>query len=177
MGGEQIFGLFLVQIQVPVPQHPGRAAPCDRPVPEGLLPAENNSNRPRRSGWRPWAELLKRSFDIQLRCAHCNATMTLKSFVSSRASLQRLLTRLGEPTEVQGKAPARGVRVHMQRRELARLRKELEDFVTATTEGMSRSQRREALGHYITGLLLEGERKSIAPIAERIAEASAVSAR
>ena len=24
----------------------------------------------RRSGWRPWAELLKRSFDIDLRCYH-----------------------------------------------------------------------------------------------------------
>jgi SRSO17 transposase len=59
----------------------------------------------------------------------------------------------------------------MQRRELARLRKELEGFVTAMTEGMGRSQRREALGHYITGLLLEGERKSIAPMAERVAEA------
>lgn len=62
--------------------------------------------------------------------------------------------------------------VDMQRRELARRSKELEGFVTAMTEGMGRTQRREALGHYITGLLLEGERKSIAPIAERIAEAS-----
>jgi len=62
----------------------------------------------RRSGWRPWAELLKRSFDIDLRCSRCGGPMKLKSFLTSPKSLRRLLTRLGEPTEVQGKAPARG---------------------------------------------------------------------
>jgi hypothetical protein len=68
---------------------------------------ENGDNK-RRSRWRPWAELLKRSFDIDLRCPRCDATMKLKSFLTSPKSLQRLLTHLGEPTEVQGKAPARG---------------------------------------------------------------------
>jgi SRSO17 transposase len=58
----------------------------------------------------------------------------------------------------------------MKRRELERLRKELEGFVEAMTEGLGRPERREALGHYITGLLLEGERKSIAPMAERLSE-------
>src|SRR5262245_23980825 len=58
----------------------------------------------------------------------------------------------------------------MKRRELERLRKELETFVKAMTEGLGRLERREALGHYITGLLLEGERKSIAPMAERLSE-------
>lgn len=59
----------------------------------------------------------------------------------------------------------------MKRRELERLRRELETFLGTMTEGLGRSERREALGHYITGLLLEGERKSIAPMAERLAEA------
>jgi len=58
----------------------------------------------------------------------------------------------------------------MKRRDLKRLHKELETFVTAMTENMGRPERRDALGHYITGLLLEGERKSIAPMAERMAE-------
>jgi hypothetical protein len=62
----------------------------------------------RRSRWRPWAELLKRSFDIDLHCPHCHSLMKLKSFLTSDKSLQRLLARLGEPTDVQGKAPARG---------------------------------------------------------------------
>lgn len=58
----------------------------------------------------------------------------------------------------------------MKRRELERLHRELETFVKVVTEGLGRSERREALGHYITGLLLEGERKSIAPMAERLSE-------
>jgi Putative transposase len=66
------------------------------------------SDRPRRSRWRPWAELLKRSFDIELLCPRCHTPMKLKSFLTSEKSLQRLLSRLAEPTDVQGKAPARG---------------------------------------------------------------------
>lgn len=58
----------------------------------------------------------------------------------------------------------------MQKREFERLREELEAFVASMTDGLGRSERREALGHYIAGLLLEGERKSIAPMAERLAE-------
>jgi SRSO17 transposase len=58
----------------------------------------------------------------------------------------------------------------MKRRELERLRRDLGSFVEAMTEGMGRTERREALGQYITGLLLEGERKSIAPMAERLSE-------
>jgi hypothetical protein len=74
-------------------------SPCDKP--------QAKSTVKRRSGFRPWAELLKRSFDIDLRCPRCDAPK-LKSWVTSPKSLQRLLTGLGEPTQVQGKAPARG---------------------------------------------------------------------
>lgn len=62
----------------------------------------------RRSGWRPWSELLKRSFAVDLHCPRCGSTMKLKSFLTNGKSLHRLLTRLGEPTEVKPKAPARG---------------------------------------------------------------------
>jgi SRSO17 transposase len=37
-------------------------------------------------------------------------------------------------------------------------------------EGQGRPERRDALGHYITGLLLDGERKSIQPMAARLTE-------
>jgi hypothetical protein len=85
---------------IPKPPAPDpHNAPCQ--------PAEHRDSR-RRCGWRPWAELLKRSFDLDLRCPRCNATMKLKSLVTSPGNLKRLLTSLGEPTEVQGKAPARG---------------------------------------------------------------------
>jgi hypothetical protein len=84
-------------------QHTHTEQPADGPE---RHPEPTDS--PRRSRWRPWAELLKRSFDIDLLCPRCHNPMKLKSFLTSGKSLQRLLSRVGEPTDVQGKAPARG---------------------------------------------------------------------
>ena len=81
--------------------------PADANADDSADVTEERKHATRRSGWRPWAELLKRSFDIDLRCSRCGGPMKLKSFLTSPKSLRRLLTRLGEPTEVQGKAPAR----------------------------------------------------------------------
>jgi SRSO17 transposase len=53
---------------------------------------------------------------------------------------------------------------------LQRLRKELSSFLDEMLEGQGRPERRDALGHYITGLLLDGERKSIQPMAARLTE-------
>jgi SRSO17 transposase len=53
---------------------------------------------------------------------------------------------------------------------LQKLRKELSAFLNEMLEGQGRPVRRAALGHYITGLLLDGERKSIQPMAARLVE-------
>jgi len=53
---------------------------------------------------------------------------------------------------------------------LQKLRKELSSFLSEMLEDQGRPERRDALGHYITGLLLEGERKSIQPMAARLTE-------
>jgi SRSO17 transposase len=51
---------------------------------------------------------------------------------------------------------------------LKRLDRELTTFVQTLTAGLGRPERRTAMSHYITGLLLDGERKSIEPIAARL---------
>jgi SRSO17 transposase len=56
---------------------------------------------------------------------------------------------------------------------LKRLDRELTTFVDTLTTGLGRSERRSAMGHYITGLLLDGERKSIEPIAARLVDDAA----
>lgn len=53
---------------------------------------------------------------------------------------------------------------------LQRLRKELSAFLDEMLEDQGRPERRAALGHYITGLLLDGERKSIQPMAARLTD-------
>ena len=68
---------------------------------------DGTADNERRSRWRPWAELLKRTFDIDLVCPRCHGPMKLKSFLTDGKSLQRLLSSFAEPSDVQGKAPAR----------------------------------------------------------------------
>lgn len=58
----------------------------------------------------------------------------------------------------------------MTQHRLQKLRKELSAFLDEMLEGQGRPERRAALGHYITGLLLDGERKSIQPMAARLTE-------
>jgi SRSO17 transposase len=58
----------------------------------------------------------------------------------------------------------------MNRRDLRKLDRELTEYMGSMVEGMGRTERREALGAYVTGLLLDGERKSIEPMAARLVD-------
>jgi SRSO17 transposase len=51
---------------------------------------------------------------------------------------------------------------------MQRLRTELGSFLSEMFDGQGRPERCAALGHYVTGLLLDGERKSIQPMAARL---------
>src|SRR5690349_7976717 len=56
----------------------------------------------------------------------------------------------------------------MNQRELARLERDLGEYLDSMMEGMGRIERVSAMRSYVTGLLLEGERKSIEPMAARL---------
>ena len=58
----------------------------------------------------------------------------------------------------------------MQLRELERLEKSLEGFLSKLTAGLGRSERRRWAGVYVRGLLLDGERKSVEPMAARLGQ-------
>lgn len=58
----------------------------------------------------------------------------------------------------------------MEAKELERLRAELAEFLGVITEGMGRMERCRAMQAYVTGLLLDGERKSIQPMAARLVQ-------
>ena len=53
---------------------------------------------------------------------------------------------------------------------LKKLERELTEFLARMTQGMGRPERRAAMGNYITGLLLDGERKSALPMAARLVQ-------
>jgi SRSO17 transposase len=58
----------------------------------------------------------------------------------------------------------------MTPQQLRKLDRELGEYIDWLTTGMGRPERREALGLYLTGLLLDGERKSIEPLASRLVD-------
>lgn len=58
----------------------------------------------------------------------------------------------------------------MQAHELERVEKSLESFLAGLTASMGRSERRHWAGVYVRGLLLDGERKSIEPMATRLGQ-------
>jgi SRSO17 transposase len=53
----------------------------------------------------------------------------------------------------------------MKLRAILKLERELTEYVGSLVEGMGSEERRRAKGLYVTGLLLDGERKSIEPMA------------
>ena len=56
----------------------------------------------------------------------------------------------------------------MRTRDLEKLQQRLQEFLEETTACMGRSERRRWAGYYVRGLLLDGERKSIEPLAQRV---------
>jgi SRSO17 transposase len=65
----------------------------------------------------------------------------------------------------------------MDQRTLKRLDDELREYLASMVEGFGRSETRASMSAYVTGLLLDGERKSIQPMAARLVdEASEVEA-
>ena len=60
----------------------------------------------RKSGCRPWAELLQRTFAVDvLTCPSCQGRMRLLAVVKNPAGIARYLAAAGELTEVPGRSP------------------------------------------------------------------------
>ena len=61
------------------------------------------------SRYRPWAELLKRVWEIDvLSCPKCQGRMKIVAMVTDPKSVARYLRSIGEPTDLPQRAPARG---------------------------------------------------------------------
>ena len=84
---------------------PKPKAKADDPRPD----TDGEEATPRRgSRYRPWAELLKRTFGIEVEvCPTCGGRMKLRALITAAESIDRYLKKLGEPTELPPRAPAR----------------------------------------------------------------------
>jgi len=86
----------------PAPDEPGDATRRDR---------ASDSDAPKAAGtsrYRPWAELLRRTFGIDVEiCPKRGGRMRLLALVTELKNVARFLRHLGEPTEPPPRAPAR----------------------------------------------------------------------
>jgi len=81
-----------------------RLTPSLPPTAEDVEPEK----RVRKSGYRPWAELLQRTFAVDvLTCPSCQWRMRLLAVVKNPAGIARYLAAVGELTEVPGRSPPR----------------------------------------------------------------------
>jgi hypothetical protein len=65
--------------------------------------------RPRRCLYRPWAELMMRTFAVDvLCCPRCSGRLRLGALMTETKEIRRYLHALGEPTDAPERSPARG---------------------------------------------------------------------
>ena len=90
------------------PASPWRSRLAPQPPPG---PAANDEpGRPDHTGgYRPWAELLARTFAVDvLACPTCQGRMKLLGLVKNPTIISRTLATVGEATEVPRRSPGRG---------------------------------------------------------------------
>jgi hypothetical protein len=85
-----------------------RIAPPRKPPPPAAETQDAELSLKHASRYRAWAELLKRTFDIDvLDCPKCHGRMKLLAMITDGKSVERYLTKLGEPTDVPALVAAR----------------------------------------------------------------------
>jgi len=90
------------------------AASCWRPLitpdpPEGPAASDEPGRKGPGGGYRPWAELLARTFAVDvLVCPSCHGRMRLLAVIKEPANVARYLAGVGEATEEPRRSPGRG---------------------------------------------------------------------
>jgi hypothetical protein len=110
---------------------------ADEDKPESAHAHQEEPPPTHRSRYRPWAELMKRAFAIDVeKCEKCGARMRLRALVTAAARIERFLRRIGDPTEPPPLSPARGP-PFFKSRVLRRKLGELDDVASRQTEMFS----------------------------------------
>ena len=88
---------------------PWRSRIAPKPPPQAPAATVESETPKRAGGYRPWAELLARTFAVDvLACPRCQGRMKLLAMVTDPASIARYLAAVGEATEVPRRSPSRG---------------------------------------------------------------------
>jgi hypothetical protein len=86
-----------------------RIGPCPTRQQQPAKADDEPAPKRKRGGYRPWAELLRRTFAFDvLECPTCKGRMKLVAMITEPRSIARFLSALGEPTDVPARSPNRG---------------------------------------------------------------------
>ena len=91
-----------------IPPLASRQADDENDTPCTECSASDHTPTTHRSGYRPWRELLMRTFKIDVeKCLRCGDRMKLRALVLAVTSIDRLLRRIGASTDPPTLSPAR----------------------------------------------------------------------
>ena len=83
------------------------ASPLPADTPDEETPVDNSPPVKRKSKYIPWNELLRRTFNVELKCANCKGDLRLIALIKTAATIKMILAAMGLPTLPPTAAPAR----------------------------------------------------------------------
>ena len=73
----------------------------------GRLDFKKPEKPARKSKYIPWAELLRRTFAIDIKCAKCGSPLRLIALIKTRAVIEKILVAMHPPADIPELHPAR----------------------------------------------------------------------
>jgi hypothetical protein len=85
-----------------------RSLVVPKPAPEADTAGATDAPKPAgKSRYIPWAELLRRTFAIDIRCARCGNPLRLRALIKTEAVIKKILLAMHLPAEAPELHPAR----------------------------------------------------------------------
>jgi hypothetical protein len=81
--------------------------PLPDSAPAAAAPRASPKSPGRRCQYIPWAELLRRTFAIDVVCQHCGGSLRLIALIKTEATIKKILTAIGLPAQAPRIHPAR----------------------------------------------------------------------
>ena len=83
---------------IPTATNATAAAPLPTDAQDEETPADNSPPVKRKSKYIPWNELLRRTFNVELKCANCKGDLRLIALIKTAATIKKILAAMGLPT-------------------------------------------------------------------------------
>ena len=86
---------------------PGSASPWPADAQDEETPADDTPPVKRKSKYIPWNKLLRRTFNVDVKCANCKGDLRLIALIKTAATIEKILAAMGLPTLPPAATPAR----------------------------------------------------------------------